>query len=120
MASPLEGALASAIYKGLKGIFLDATLTQDTFASVSPDVAFDPANPTQTSYTCKAVNDKTRTFTTPDGLVSRRSASILILANSLSVTPTDGDRVTIRSKTYRIGMVEIDPAQACWICEVRA
>lgn len=120
MTSPLLGSIASAIYSGLKGIFLDATLTRDTFTSVSPDVAFDPANPTQTTYTCKAINDKTRTFTTADGLESRRSASILILANSLSVTPTDGDRVTIRSTTYRLGLVEIDPAQACWICEVRA
>lgn len=120
MTSPLSGSIASAIYSGLKNIFLDATLTRDTFAASSPDVSFDPADPTQTTYTCKAVPDKVRTFTTPDGLVSRRSASILILANSLSVTPTDGDRVTIRSTTYRVGLVEIDPALACWICEVMA
>lgn len=120
MTSPLSGSLADQLYKGLKGLFLDATLTRDTFTASSPDVAFDPSDPTQTEYECKAVNDKTRTFTTPDGLVTRRSASILILANSLSVTPVDGDRVTIRSVTYRLGLVEIDPAQACWICEVRA
>lgn len=120
MTSPLSGSIASAIYSALKGIFLDATLTRDTFATSSPDVAFDPADPTQVEYDCKAVNDKTRTFTSADGLISRRSASILILANSLDVTPIDGDRVTIRSRTYRIGMVEIDPANACWVCEVMA
>ena len=120
MTSPLSGSIASSVYSGLKGLFLDATLTRDTFTASSPDVSFDPADPTQTTYTCKAVNDQTRTFTTPDGLVSRRSASILILANSLSVTPIDGDRITIRSTTYRIGIVLIDPANACWICEVMA
>lgn len=119
MASPLSGSLASAIYSGLKGIFLDATLTRDVFAASSPDVEFDPAAPTQMTFACKAIRDNYSKSEMATGLVLMGDAKILILANSITTVPVVGDRVMIQSATFRIMNVMVDPALALYTCQGR-
>lgn len=120
VASPLSGALAAQIYKGMKALFLDATLTRDTIPTTSPDYdPQDPPAPTSTSYTCKAIVEKYAERMRLEGLVNQKDRKVLILANSLSVTPRVNDRVTISGVTFLVMLVETDPATAVWTLQGR-
>ena len=119
MASPLERMIASQIYKGMKGIFLNATLVRDVANTADSD-PFDPGAPTQVSYACKALPDtKTKQWAT-DATIQTADSQVLILVNSLTVTPAMGDRVTVRGEAFSIVKVEVDPALAVWTCWTRA
>jgi hypothetical protein len=118
MTSPLSGSLAAAVYKGMKALFLDATLVRDTITVPSPDT-FDPAAPTQTTYTCKAIRDNYSNYDMQNNLIAVGDAKILILANSISTQPTNQDRVTIQGTTFSIVNVLVDPALAVWVCQGR-
>ena len=120
MTSVLSGSLARAIYGGMKLLFLDATLLRDVAEPTSPSFdAFDPPAPTTSSFPCKAIRDNYSNYEMASGLVQVGDAKILILAQSLSVTPTIADRVTISGTTFRIINVLIDPATALWTCQGR-
>jgi hypothetical protein len=112
MTSPLQGALAAQVYSGMKNLFLDATLTVDT-----PGTSSDPADPgpaTQTTYSCKAIVEKYSDFLRAQGVVGASDRKVLILANSLAVTPAPENRVTISGITFTIVTVATDPATAVW------
>lgn len=120
VASPLSGSLATAIYKGMKALFIDATLTRDTVSTTSPDVdRFDPPAPTSTDYACKAIVETYSEKFRMDGLVTINDRRVLILANSISVVPTVNDRVTIWGIVFTVMAVETDPALAVYTCQGR-
>jgi hypothetical protein len=103
----------------MKGLFLDATLTRD----VIPDSpAYDPADPpvpSSTDYTCKAIVEVYSDYFRKNGLVDAKDRKVLILADSLSVTPKANDRVTISGVTFTVMEVDTDPATAVWECKGR-
>jgi hypothetical protein len=117
MISPLTNSIANTIYKAMKGLFLDATITRDTITPSSPDVPFDPPTPTQTDYACKAIVEEYSDFYKLNGLVRDNERKFIILNKSLSITPQPGDRITIRGQTYSISSVVADPALATWTCK---
>lgn len=120
MTSPLEGSIAAAIYSGMKGLFLDATLVRDVQGSASPAAAdYDPHPFTQASYPCKAIAEIYSETTQAAGYATQSDRKVIILTNSLSVTPKPGDRVTIRSRTYTVLEVNADPALATWTCKAK-
>lgn len=118
MSSPLDG-IAAAIYSGFKNVFHDATLARDTLTTGSPDVSFDPTGVTTTTYTCKAIRDVPSKREGAGDATRTGMVKILILANSLSVTPATKDRVTIENETFVIEEVDGDPANALWTCQAR-
>lgn len=129
MASPLGGSLATAIYKGMKGLFLGATLTRDVVPDSPAYDAFDPPAPVSTDYACKAVRDNYGVGHRSGGLVDSKDVKIIILQNSLSVTPQSGDRISITGQGGPwtiVGdvpgqpAVSADPANAIWECRARA
>jgi len=121
VANPLAGSLAKTIGNAMKGLFLDATLLRDTASSNSPDIdPFDPPAPSTTSYSCKAIHDEYSEHDRLAGLVGQGDRKVLILAHSLSVTPINGDRITIRGRTLLITDVSTDPALAVWTCKATA
>ncbi len=120
MTSPLEGSLATAIYNGMKNLFIDATLVKDTFTAGSPVADdFDPHPPIATNYSCKAIVETYSEQTRPVGFASLSDRRIIILTPSLSVTPLPNDRITIRGSTFTILEVDADPALATWTCRAR-
>lgn len=119
MASPLEGSIASQIYKGLKSLFYSATLLRDVVPSSPSYDAADPPAAVETSYSCLAMVESYADYLRASGMVSAKDRKILVLANSLSVTPTENDRMTIRGVTFRIMQVDVDPALACWVLQGR-
>lgn len=117
MASPLAGSLATSVFKAMRGLFLDATLTRDVEGTITDPA--DPPAPTPTPYDCKAIVETYAERFRLDGTVHENDRKVLILANSLSVTPKAGDRVSIRSITFTIQEVMTDPAIAVWECRGR-
>lgn len=129
MTSPLAGSLAKAIHKGMKSLFLDATLTIDLVPDSPAYDPFDPPVPVPTDYPCKAVRDNYGVGHIASGLVDTKDVKIIILQRSLSVTPISGARIsitgqggpwTIVSDAPGQPAVTADPANATWECRARA
>lgn len=114
MVSPLSGSLARAVYAAAKGIFLDASLVRK---GVSGGASFDPTAAPETTYTCKAIVEAYSLKARADGLVDVNDRKVLILAESLSVIPAVGDKITIQGITFLALEISTDPATAVW--EVR-
>ena len=125
MTSLLLGDLANIINDALgSSIFLDAVLTRDVVAS-GGDPA-DPPDPTQVTYTCKAIRDFYGAGFLSGGLVDSKDVKVIILQKSLSTTPLSLDRITITGMpgTFvivspgigRLAAVTADPANATWEC----
>lgn len=119
MASPLSGSLAATIGAALNSLFLDATFAVDAAYAGSPDVPFDPPAPSTTTYTCKAIVEQYAERYRLDGSAKQDERKVLILADSLSVTPAIGNRITISGITFTIIEVQTDPARAVWDCRGR-
>jgi hypothetical protein len=122
MVSILESKVKTIIGNAMAFLFLDATLTRDV-----PGTIIDPADPpvpTQTTYTCKAIEEQYSAGLLAGGQVGSNDVEVLILAASLAVEPVPGDRITIRGVTRQIvpsgtiGLsgVRSDPARATWQC----
>ncbi len=120
MDSPLSGSLAKTMYKAMKSLFLDAVLTREIVLPTSP--AFDPADPpapTRVNYPCKAVRDSYSTFDKSNTSILTGDSKILILVNSLSIVPDGDDIITIQGNSFSIITVDVDPANAVWVCQGR-
>jgi hypothetical protein len=117
MTSPLESALATQIYKGMKNLFLDATLTRDVAGTITDPA--DPPAPTATPYACKAIVETYSDYFRQNGMVDAKDRKVLILADSLTVQPVPNDRVTISGITFTVMEVGTDPATAVWECKGR-
>lgn len=123
-SSPLAGALAKTVHKAFKGLFLDATLTRD---GANSGEGYSPNLAEATVYTCKAIAQEYSAGTSGTDLVGATDMNVLILADSLSVTPEPLDRVAIPSQGFSgviyggakgMKAVRTDPAKATWQCRV--
>lgn len=123
----LDGEIAEIVADALgEDIFLDATLIRDVPAEqTSPEYEeFDPPVPTPVTYTMKAIESEYSTGLRAAGLVGAQDVEVLILADTLEVTPESGDRITIRGATRTIvpasaagkKAVTGDTARATWSC----
>lgn len=115
MASALDG-IADAIFQAFREHFRDATLIRATASGSSPDIAFDPPAPTETEFSCKALVTKYSAMLRAEGVIDANDRKVLILANSITATPKPPDRVTIGGTTFTLKEVDIDPANAVWVC----
>ena len=118
MTSPLEGKIAAAVGKAFTGIFYDATVIRTVPGTPTVGEEWVPVDPTTTEYPCKGMVDTYSDYAVANSLVDAQDRKILILASSLSITPTNGDKVTIRGATYTVLEVKTDPALSVW--ELRA
>lgn len=118
MASPLAGSMAKAIYKGMKSLFLDATLHKETQGSSSPDVdgSFDPPAPTVTDYDCKVVREVYVKKFMVNGIERTSQVRFIVLQQSVSVAVEAGDYITFDGIKYNLLAAEADPANATWLC----
>lgn len=120
--SPLTG-LATKINKAFGNIFLDAVLTRSTPGN---GPAYDPGDPTLTTYDCKAIADSYSSYAMANSLVNSNDMQVSILAGSLSVDPLPLDKIEITSQgfvgfivagtTSGVKAVQTDPAKAVWQC----
>lgn len=118
MASPLESAIKKTVGRAFKKIFLDATLTRtETTGGGNP---WDPPSSTEVAYSCRGIHEEYAEKFRLEGLVEQGDRKVMILADSLSVEPKAGDKITIRGETFNVIDVATDPAKATWTCRARA
>jgi len=115
VTNPLSGPIAKTVGKALKGLMLDVTYTDvDVQPRPTPDV--------ETAYSCKgyvaSFSDYFRN--SPRGSqVPDDTRIVIILANTLAVTPKSGDKVTVNGETLKVDKAETDPATATWTLQAR-
>ncbi|MDB5620520.1 hypothetical protein [Tardiphaga sp.] len=115
MTSPLAGSLARTIGAAFNTLFLPAVLVRDV-----PQTGGDPADPLPplaANFPCRAVVEAYSQFYRANNLVQAGERKVLILATSVGVKPTAGDRVTIQGITFAISEVSTDPATAIYECK---
>lgn len=120
MTSPLEGKIATAVGKAFASTFYDATVNRTVTADPDPSTPWIPGTATTTTYACKGIVDSYSDYAIANSLVDAQDRKVLILATSLSITPTDLDTITIRGVTYTVINVKTDPALAVWECQCRS
>jgi hypothetical protein len=114
----LDGQIRSLVGTALNFLMLDVTLTQETDDAPGDYVAGTGITPTTTDYSCRGfVEDDVQRYL-DTGLISKGERVVTILQTSLSVSPAEGDTVTIRSTESRVESVGQDPAQATWVLGV--
>ena len=111
----LNGDLAAIAHTALSPIMLDVTFTDVVEGTYTPGSG---RTNTETDYSCKGfVEDDAKRYLEL-GLIESGRRVVTILQGSLSVTPSAGDKVTIRGAESVIESVAQDPAQATWILGV--
>lgn len=118
----LDGDIASLVSEGLEAadLPLDLTLTRTTAGTPDPDQPWVAVSDTETAYSCRGFEDTYSAYYLANQLVQEGDRRIMIIAESLSVTPQPGDRITSRGEIFTIvGPVKADPARALWECQCR-
>lgn len=100
----------------------DATLIKVTPGTRTPGNLTGGTNPTTTNHACKGFLDKLRKSHIENTLVEEGDQMIALVGDSIAggAVPTPGDRITIRSNTYNIIVVDVDPADALYECVSRS
>lgn len=93
-------------------VFYDAVLTREIPGTGGDP--FDPPAPTTVTYGCKAIVEGYSDYFKKNGLVDAKDRKVLVLADSLEVTPEPGDRITVQNITFTVVTVATDPATALW------
>jgi hypothetical protein len=79
-------------------------------------------NPTSTNHDCKGFIDSKNLKDFKGMLVEDGDVFIVLIGDSISpaVVPVVNDQITIESKTYRIRVLDRDPAAATYTCLCKA
>jgi hypothetical protein len=111
----LDGDIQTLAHSAISPLLPDVTFTAVVEGAY---VAGTGRTNTETDYTCKGFveEDAKRYFEL--GLIESGNRVFTIMQNSLSVTPTVGDKVTYRSVTSTVQSVSQDPAEATWVLGV--
>lgn len=122
MASILEGELAEIIGDALEDADIPYAVTITRITGTNdPGTPWDPSDDTieTTDYECRGYVDTFDDSYRAGGLVQQGDLKVVIVANTLSITPTLADTVTVRGETYNIVNVSSDPALALWEVQAR-
>lgn len=114
MASLLESAIKKQVASAFKGRLLTGTLRRVAHSTV--DQYGDPVAGTAETWTFDGIVDTFSAFYAAQAGIAATDARILIIAGSLSTTPSKDDQVKLRDSWYQLRrQVESDPAGATFI-----
>lgn len=120
MGNPLFGVNISGIIKDNIGPgVLDATLTKSTPGTRTAGQLTGGTNPTTESYACKGFIDRQANEDMKGSLISDGRVTIVLIGDTIeggAVAPDNGDRITIEGRTYKIEVMDRDPAAATYTC----
>ena len=111
----LDGDIQSIVNSALAPLLLDLTVTKVTEGAYVPGTG---RTNTETDYSCKGFVEMDAKRYIDLGLIQRGDRAVTILQGSLSISPADGDKVTVRSVESVVQSVAQDPAQATWVLGV--
>ncbi|ACL61748.1 hypothetical protein [Methylobacterium nodulans] len=120
----LDGSLAGVFAAGFSWLYADAVYTVDEPSEGGSK--WDPAPPTPKTYPCKAMRDEWTAYERQGGLIGAQDWKVLVLTESLPVTPVEGARITLYGQTLTIASagggapaVTTDPARGAWVLRCR-
>ena len=119
MTSPLEGPIRRVIGKAMAPIFYSAVVSRTVAGEPDPETPWIPGQPVVTQYPCRAFVDTYSNFLLANSLILAGDVKVVILTDSLEITPTPSDTVTVRGKSYAIINVAPDPANATLTLQAR-
>ena len=119
--SLLEGELANIIGDALVGadIPYDLTVIRMELGQGNPDRPWEPGQPVAVSYPCKGFTDTYNVHEQSASVIQSGDIKIVIVANTLSITPEPNMSVQARGVTYRVIDVSPDPALATYQVQAR-
>jgi hypothetical protein len=111
MSSRLESRIAKQLYRGLKGKMLRGTLRRQVPASL--DSYGDHTSATINTYAFEGIREDFSAYYKAQAGIPATDVKILVLAQSITVTPQKDDLLQIRDAWYCVRTVlAIDPANA--------
>lgn len=116
MVSQLLNQVRKQIGAGFKGQLLPGTLRRYTPGTVV-DAAGDVTSETPSSHTFEGIVDTYSAFYRAQAGIPDTDVKVLIIGDSLDVTPQKDDQVKIRDKWYQLRSVDTDPALAQYTCQ---
>jgi len=123
MSQPLFGVdIAGIIDAAISPGLLPATLTKVTAGTRTPGQLTGGTNPTSVSYSCRGMIDSKNRRNRDGELIRDGLERILLIGNSISggsVAPEIGDRVTVEGRSFRVEVLDRDPAGATFTMECR-
>lgn len=121
MMSLLEGELAQIIGDALidANIPYDMAIIRMEPGPGNPDRPWEPGEPVPVPYPCKGFTDTYNVHEQSASVIQAGDIKIVIIANTLSITPEPNMSVQARGVTYRIVDVSPDPAKATYIVQGR-
>jgi len=123
MSQPLFGVdIAGIIDAAISPGLLAATLTKVTAGTRTPGQLTGGTNPTTVNYSCRGMIDSKNRRNRDGELIRDGMERILLIGNSISggaVAPEIGDRVTIEGRSFRVEVLDRDPAGATFTMECR-
>lgn len=119
MASPLKGPIARTVGQALRGVMYPVTVSRTTGGHYDPGTgAVVPG--TSTDHIARGFVDSFSSYEIANNIVLAGDRRVLILATSLSITPTPAtDTVSANGQTLTIVAVKSDPAGAVWEIQAR-
>ena len=118
MSSILEGELAETISEAL----IDADIPYAVTITRTEDVGGPPWDPVteDVEYACQGFTEEYTALELSGTLIQAHDVKVVVLAPTLTITPTVADKVTVRGQTYSIINVSPDPALATIALQARA
>jgi hypothetical protein len=119
VARLLEGKIAKAVHKGLKGKLLRGTLRKNVSAvSTGLDDLGDPVDTAPESYRCEGFVDNYDAAYSARAGIPSTDVQINIIAGSLKkgIIPETDDKVLMKGQWHQLREAKTDPATAMWVC----
>lgn len=119
--SLLEGELADIIGNALveANIPYDMTVIRMEPGPGNPDRPWEPGEPVPVEHPCKGFTDVYNVHEQSASVIQSGDIKIVIIANTLSITPEPNMSVQARGVTYRVIEVSPDPALATYQVQAR-
>lgn len=114
MASPLEGSIRRTIGKAMRSIFYPVTVVRLEQSGPVWEPVF-----TEVEYPCKGFIDDYSDFALTNSNILSGDRKVVVLADSLEITPGTSDLVRVRGQTFSVLNVATDPAEATWTLQAR-
>lgn len=120
--SILEGDLAEAVTAALTdaGVPYSVTVTRTVPGEPDPETPWIPGEPVITPYACQGWVDAYTAEDIDGTVILSTDVKVIVLLQTLAITPKVGDDVTVRGSTYGVISVQTDPALATATLQVRS
>ena len=113
----LTGGIAKIVQGATKLVTYSISLSRTTIAAGNE--AWEVGVTSETAYPCRGVVIDYKDYRIDGTVIKRGDRQVMVIANTLSVVPVSGDKITAQGAIYFVVNVSRDPATATWTLQVR-